>query len=132
MVNTTEVKFNLSKSQMQKLALARQKGTSVKLRLHNGLILPNARIPLELTASEIKKLSDGRPHDITISATRVKNGGFLPALLGALPILASVIGGVSGLTGIAKNIKDMVKGPAGKGGSGLFLNPQGNGLFLNQ
>ena len=132
MVNTSEIKFNLSKSQMQKLALAHKNSTGVKLRLNKNMIIANGGIPLVLTDTEMKKLSDGRSHDITISATRVKRGGFLPALLGALPIIANVIGGVSGLTGIAKNIKDMVKGPGGKGGNGLFLNPQGNGLFLNQ
>ena len=63
-------------------------------------------------------------------------GGFLPALLAALPVIASVIGGVSGVTGIAKNIKDMVT-KKGSGGEGLYLNPNpgndlpGNGLTLN-
>lgn len=124
-----EVKFNLSESQMKKLAKAHATTTAVKLRLNKNMALPNGGIPLVLTASEMKKLSDGKSHDITISATRVKQGGFLPALLAAIPTIASVIGGVSGLTGIAANIKKMIKG------EGLFLNPQGgsgNGLFLNQ
>lgn len=126
-----ETKFNLSESQMKKLGLAHKNRTSVKLRLNKSMILPNGGIPLFLTATEIKRLSDGKNHDITISSSRVRQGGFLPALLAALPAIASVIGGVSGLTGIAKNIKSMVTGH----GDGLFLNPQGgsgNGLILSQ
>lgn len=132
MVNTKKINFNLSKTQMTKLEQAHKNKTAVTLRLNRNMILPNGGVPLELTDSEVKKLNDGKSHDVTISATRVKAGGFLPALLAALPVIASVIGGVSGVTGIAKNIKDMVDKKKSNG-SGLFLNPRGgsgSGLFL--
>lgn len=104
-----EVKFQLSKAQMEKLAKAHKEGTSVTLRLSNDKISATG-IPLVLTATEIKKMQDGKSHDIVISASRVKSGGFLPALVAALPTIASVITGLSGLTGIASNIKDLVTG----------------------
>ena len=100
-----EVKFNLTRCQMTKLAQAHKNAKSVTLRLDKNMISPTG-IPLLLTETEIKKIQDGNKHDITISATRVKKGGFLPALLAALP---AVIAGVSGLTGIASNIKNMVQ-----------------------
>ncbi len=103
------VKLKLTEAQMRKLAKAHKNGTEVTLRLDKNMIGANA-IPLVLTANEYKKIQNGNPHDITISATRVKSGGFLPALIAALPTIAGVIGGISGLTGIASNIKSMVKG----------------------
>jgi len=54
-------------------------------------------IPLALTTAKYKKIRNGNTHDINISATRVKQGGFLPALLAALPVVASVLGEVGGL-----------------------------------
>ena len=41
-----------------------------------------------------------------------KNGGFIQALL---PFLAAILGGVSAITGIAKNIKDMATNKKGDG-----------------
>lgn len=105
----SEEKFNLSESQMTKLAQAHKNRTGVTLRLNRNMISPTG-IPLMLTQSERRKINDGYSHDITISASRVKTGGFLPALIAALPTIASIIGGVSGLTGIASNIKNMVEG----------------------
>jgi len=58
-----------------------------------------------LTATEYKKIQNGNTHDINISATRVKQGKFLPALLAALPLVASVLGGLGGATSIIKNLK---------------------------
>lgn len=127
----TEVKFNLSKSQLSKLAEAHKQGNGVTLQLNKSHISPNG-IPLILTDTEYKKIQSGQTHNITISATRIKKGGFLPALLAALPTIASVIGGVSGLTGIASNIKNMVmgkgtcscnKGQKTKRGKALYLAP---------
>ena len=102
-----EVKFELSEGQMIKLAQAHKSGTAVTLRLSKSKISPTG-IPLVLTATESKKIQDGKVHNITLTAARVKQGGFLPALIAVLPTIASVIGGISGLTGIASNIKDMV------------------------
>ena len=128
---TTEYKefgFKLTEAQMKKLANAHKNKSEVRLRLNNNMILPNGGIPLLLTDSEDKRLSDNKNHYITISATRVSKGGFLPALLAAIP---AIIAGISGVTGIAKNIKDMVDKKKGNG-SGLFLNPNpGSGLILN-
>ena len=104
-----KLNFKLSAPQMNKLAMARKNGTA------NG-------IPLTLTATEHKKIQNANTHDINISATRVRNGGFLPALLAALPAIATAIEGISGLTGIASNIKSMVDKRKGKG-RGLSLAP---------
>ena len=116
-----EVKFNLSQSQMTKLANAHKNGTSITLRSDKSKISANG-IPLVLTETEVKKINSGKSHDITISASRIKKGGFLPALLAALPTIASMIGGISGLTGIASNIKSMVdgKGCGCKKGKGVI------------
>ena len=103
----TEVKFNLTKSQMRKLAQAHKSGSAVTLRSNKSLVSPTG-IPLLLTDTEYKKIQGDNTHDITISSSRVKRGGFLPAILAALPTIASVLGGLSGITGIASNIKQMV------------------------
>ena len=104
-----EVKVKLSESQGKKLAHAHKLGTSCTLRLNKDNIYPNA-IPLLLTESEFKKINSGKTHDINLSATRVKQGGFLPALIAAIPTIAAVLGGLSGITGIASNIKTMATG----------------------
>jgi hypothetical protein len=126
------VKFKLSESQLKKLATAHKNGTTVTLRLNKNMIAGDG-IPLTLTATEYKKIQKGNTYDISISATRVKQGGFLPALMAALPIIGSVLAGVGGVTGIAKNIKEMVKGrgqgktpnitPILKKGVGISLSP---------
>jgi len=64
---------------------------------------------------------------INISANRVKQGGFLLALLAALPVVASVLSGLGGATSIIKNAKDMAKGKGAskrkKRGVGISLVP---------
>ena len=123
MTMRSEAKFKLTESQMIKLGNARKNGTHVTLRLNKNMIGAGG-IPLPLTESQYKQIQNGNTHDITISATRVKTGGFLPALISALPAIASVIGGVSGLTGIASNIKSMVDGSKKKPkGGGVSLKP---------
>ena len=115
-----EVKFKLSKSQMIKLAQAHKHNVGASLRLNKVHIHPSG-IPLLLTESEISKLHSGKTHSIFISASRIKHGGFLPFLLAALPTIASIIGGLAGVTGIASNIKDMVQGKgACKCGNGFI------------
>jgi hypothetical protein len=104
-----EVRFQLTKPQAHKLAIAHKKKTGLSLRLNSSKISPTG-IPLMLTVTEFKKINSGKTHDIRISAARIKQGGFLPALLAAIPTIAGVIGGISGLTGIASNIKNMVQG----------------------
>jgi hypothetical protein len=106
---------------MQKLAHAYKRGSGVSLRLHRGLITPSG-IPLVIADTAYRNLlSSAAPHTVQISADNVKSGGFLGALISAIPTIANVIGGISGLTGIASNIKTMVTG-----------NGVGNGLYLNR
>lgn len=120
-----KVHFRLSRGQMHKLGNAYKKGSGVSLRLHRGLITQNG-IPLVIADAAYRNLlSSATPHTVQISADNVKSGGFLGALLGALPTIASVIGGISGLTGIASNIKTMVTG------NGLYLNRAGQGLITD-
>jgi len=80
---------------------------NVTLRLNNKNISPTA-VPLILTKRETNKLSKGNSHNINFNRSRLermkKNGGFIQALL---PILPAILGGVSAITGIAKEIKDM-------------------------
>jgi hypothetical protein len=112
---------------MHKLANAYKKGSGVSLRLHRGLITPNG-IPLVIADAAYRNLlSSATPHTVQISADHVKSGGFLGALLGALPTIASVIGGVSGLSTIASNSKQMITGNGV--GNGLYLNRAGQGVI---
>jgi hypothetical protein len=74
-------------------------------------------IPLLLTGAEYDKIMSGGTHQIKISATRLKHGGFLPALIAALPTVAAAIGGVSGLASIASSIKNLV----GKGSPRVYM-----------
>jgi len=111
---------------MKKLITACENGTAVTLRLNKHMIAGDG-IPLALTAAENKKIQNGNTHDINISATRVKQGGFFPALLAALPIVASVLGGLGGATSIIKNVKNIAKGKGApkrkKHGVGISLVP---------
>ena len=92
---TNNVRFKLTESQMNKLATARENGTAVTLRLNKNMTAGYG-IPLALTATEYKKIRNGNTRDINISATRVKQGGFLSALLATLPVVASVLGVLGG------------------------------------
>jgi hypothetical protein len=111
-----EVKFRLTESQMKRLHHAHKIGDGVSFRLSKEMITPNG-IPLLLTGAEYDKIMSGGTHQIKISATRVKHGGFLPALIAALPTVAAAIGGVSGLASIASSIKNLV----GKGSPRAYM-----------
>jgi len=63
-------------------------------------------------------MSNSGTHNIHISASRVNRGGFLPALLAALPTIASVISGIAGASTIVSNIKNMIQG------KGCYIPPQ--------
>lgn len=117
-----ETKFKLSEGQQKKLLNAHKNKTSVTLRLNKSMIGCNG-IPLPLTERQLKKIQDGKNHDIEISASKVKSGGFLPLLMAAIPALAATLGGI---TTAAKNIKDMTK----KKGNGISL--KGNGISLKR
>ena len=110
-----EVKFTLTESQLKKLARAMANNIDVTLRLNYKDISPTG-VPLVLTKREINKLNKGNSHNIHFSVSRLqrmkKNGGFLQALL---PFLPAILGGVSAITGIAKDIKDMATSKKGDG-----------------
>jgi len=110
-----EVKFTLTESQLKKLARAMANNIDVTLRLNSKDISPTG-VPLVLTKREINKLNKGNSHNIHFSVSRLqrmkKNGGFLQALL---PFLPAILGGVSAITGIAKDIKDMATSKKGDG-----------------
>jgi len=112
------VHFKLSKHQMIKLAHAHKHNTDVSLQLSKSNV-QHSGIPLELTTHEYNTLmhTPGK-HNIHISASRVKKGGFLPALIAAIPTIASVISGLAGASSIASNIKNMVTG------HGCYIAPQ--------
>lgn len=109
MVNTNEVKLNLSENQMQTLAQGHTTGMAVKLRLRRNIVLPNGGMPLILTR-KLKSLMTAILMTSQFQLPGLKEGVFLPVLLAAIPTIASVIGGVSGLTGVAANNKKLFMG----------------------
>jgi hypothetical protein len=111
-----EVKFRLTERQMGRLHQAHKVGDGVSFRLSKEIISPTG-ILLLLTAGEYDKIMSGGTHQIKISVTRVKRGGFLPVLIAALPTIAAAIGGVSGLASIASSIKNL----AGKGSPRAYM-----------
>jgi len=112
------VHFKLSKHQMIKLAHAHKHNTDVSLQL-SKCNLQHSGIPLELTSHEYNMIiSNPGKHNIHISASRVKRGGFLPALIAAIPTIATVLSGLAGASTIASNIKNMVSG------SGRYIHQQ--------
>ena len=109
-----EVKFKLT--QLRKLAHAMRNNIDLTLRLNSKDISPTAGVPLLLTKREINKLNKKNSHNINFSVSRLermkKNKGFIQALV---PFLPAILGGVSAITGIAKNIKDMATNKKGDG-----------------
>ena len=105
---------------------------------------------LQVTERQYNKLMKGGHHDIELSKTHIhhlkkmhpnlKTGGFLP-LVALIPLIASALAGVGGLTGgiasavtkakdsaeMARHNKEVEKHLEGKG---LYLHPQGKGLNL--
>jgi len=144
----TELTFNLTNQQIKKLANAYKNKSEVKLKLNKNMIIPNGGVPLILTNTELKKLSDNKNHNITISSARISKGGFLP-ILAAIPAIAALLGaGGAAAGGIASavqkakqarnedrltdaKIEALKKGqPVGEG---LWLNPSGGyGLILKK
>ena len=66
-----EVKFNLTQSQMRKLAHAKINNIDATLRLNSKDISPTG-IPLLLTKREVKKLNSGNSHNINFSRSRLQ------------------------------------------------------------
>jgi len=103
---------------MIKLAYAHKHKTDVSLQLSNSNVQQSG-IPLELTSHEYNMMiSNSGKHNIHISASRVKKGGFLPALVAAIPTIATVLSGLAGASTIASNIKNMVRG------RGCYMHPE--------
>lgn len=99
-----QTKFTLTKSQIEKIAIAIKGNTEVTLRLsktdmnQHGYNLP-------LTATQINKLHDGNVHDLKFSSAqlkfisnKIKKGGLLPLAV-LIPIIAAALGGVSTVAG---------------------------------
>jgi len=63
-------------------------------------------------------MHNSESHNIHISASRVKRGGYLPAILTALPTIGTMLSGLAGASTIASNIKNMVTG------HGCYIAPQ--------
>ena len=105
----------MTQSQLRKLAHALRNNIDLTLHLNSKDISPTG-VPLILTKREINKLNKGNSHNINFSVSRLerkkKNGGFIQALL---PFLPAILGGVSAITGISKNIKDMATNKMGDG-----------------
>jgi len=112
------VHFKLSKHQMAKLAHAHKHITDVVLQLSKSKI-SHSGIPLELNSAEYNFImSNSASHNVHISASRVKRGGFLPTILAALPTIGTVLSGLARASTIASNIKNIVSG------HGCYIAPQ--------
>ena len=97
------MKFLLTPAQAKNLhdaLIAKRKCT---LTLSSSRQSPSG-VEIPLGAKQIRLLSDGRPHKITIHD---KTGGLFPLLI---PILAGLLGAGVAATTIGKNVYDMAKG----------------------
>ena len=138
-------KFMLSKSQVEKIVQAVKNDKDVTLRYP---VSGSIEFYLPLTTTQASKISKNNPCDITFSKTQVKNimglnekyreGGLLP-LITLIPLIASVLGGIGGLTGGIASAVTGAKQNSEKErhdrevekqlqGSGLYLNPQGRSI----
>src|SRR5271155_4561612 len=105
------IKVDLTKSQIEKIAHAIKHDTGFTLRIsvnHDG------KHHLPVTKTQHKKLESGKDHDIEMSKAQVKHiksmhhdlkhGGLLP-LAALIPLIASALGGIGGITsGIASAV----------------------------
>src|SRR5208282_993831 len=106
-----ETKFSLTTSQLQKIASAVHSHTEFTLRLNKSDMNQNG-YNLPLTQTQLKKLNDGKDHDLKFSSVqtnhiknKVKSGGFLP-LAALIPVIASVLGGLGSVAGtIASSVQ---------------------------
>jgi hypothetical protein len=102
-----ETKFNLTKSQIEKIGSAIKGNTEVTLRLSKADMNRDG-YNLPLTKAQVNKLIDGNVHDVKFSSAQLKFisnkinklhvGGFLP-LAALIPIVAAALGGVATVTG---------------------------------
>ena len=99
------VKVHLTKSQLEKIAHAIKNETGCTIRIEMN---SNGHHHLLLTERHHNKLMKGGLHDIELSKTHIKHlkkmhpdlksGGFLP-LAALIPLIASALAGVGGITG---------------------------------
>ena len=139
-----QIKTNLTKHQIEKIARAIKNDTAVTLRISMN---EKGSHSLPLTKSQQNKLMNGKEHDIELSKAQISNikkshpdlksGGFLP-LITLNPLIASVLGGIGGLTGGIASAVSSAKSNNETArhnravedhlGSGLYLKPSGTGI----
>lgn len=88
----------LTNNQLQKIRSSAKQKQAVTVRI-DPTIRPNRH--LYLTETQIKKLKDKKPHDITLSKTQLeKNGGFIFSI----PAILAGVGAAAGIASSAANI----------------------------
>jgi hypothetical protein len=111
----SEIKFALTKSQVDKLNAAFKHQKDVTLKLNALIINPSGHI-LTLTDKERDLLSDNKNHNIKIPYSRlkeldIKKGGIfplIPAVIGAILAGLSAAGGTAaGIASTVKTAKDI-------------------------
>src|SRR5579863_8227339 len=104
--------LNLSKGQIEKIAVAAKRHREVKIRLSKSSLRGDHKLPL--TQRQINKITKSKTGiDLTLSPSQLrhleKSGGFipllalLPALFGGLGAVGGVAGGVASVVSAAKN-----------------------------
>jgi hypothetical protein len=140
--------INLSKGQAKKIYDAHKKGIDVTIRLSKSQLTGDFKLPLTPTQiNKIKKSKSGVELNLSVSQLNhmEKTGGFIP-LLTLIPIIASALGAVGGLSGGIASAVSSAKSNAEqarhnkaieeqlKSGSGVVSNFVGNipllGSFL--
>ena len=140
-------KTHLTKSQLEKIGHALKNNTSCTIRIKMD---NNGAYHLMVSTRQYNKLMKGGYHDIELSKNHIqqfkkihpdlKIGGFLP-LVALIPLIASALAGVGGITGgiatavtkakdsaeMARHNREVEKSL----GSGFHLHPQGKGLHLH-
>src|SRR5271156_2943381 len=99
--------LNLSKGQIEKIALAIKKHHEVKIRLSKNHLRGDHKLPL--TQRQINKLKKSKTGiDLELSASRLqhleKSGGFIPLLA----LLSAIFGGFGAAGGLAGGIASAV------------------------
>lgn len=134
---------NMNDAQRQKLVGAiteKKKSVSLTLTKDRSKESIQSGLTLPLTKTQINKIKNAKTSTtITLTAAqlgKIKRGGFLPALLAAAPVIASVLGTIynsySNKKANDRLIDEKVRHNKAMEGKGLFLNKKpknGNGLY---
>src|SRR5271165_2099485 len=113
--------LNLTKGQIEKIALAAKQHHEVKIRLSKNSLQGDHKLPLmQRQINKIKKSKSGI--DLELSASQIqhleKSGGFipllalLPAIFGGLGAAGGLAGGIAGAVSAAKNTQAAVAAQA--------------------